>query len=290
MSKIIPFEALLPNQRFAGRIISPPYDVVTTDEARLLAKDNPYSFLHIIKPEIDLPPDTDPYSNAVYEKGAENFSNFQKEGWLIKNESSFYIYRLVSGAHTQTGIVCGASADEYGRGLIKKHELTREAKVADRVRLAERTGTHLEPVFLVHRSSRAVASFLEEETKSAPLYDLTDKDSVRHVLWEIKRKGEIGRILSKIPALYIADGHHRSEAAFRLKDKSHYFPAVVFSEEDVVVYEYHFNGEKEKRPLSRYTIKDIMECADKKEIMPPKSTWFAPKLASGLFVYKFSAK
>ena len=122
----------------------------------------------------------------------------------------------------------------------------------------------------MHRSSRAVASFLEEETKSAPLYDLTDKDSVRHVLWEIKRKGEIGRIFSKIPALYIADGHHRSEAAFRLKDKSHYFPAVVFSEEDVVVYEYHFNGEKEKRPLSRYTIKDIMECADKKEIMPPK--------------------
>lgn len=299
MSKVIPFPALIPAKGHVDDTVCPPYDVIDSDEARALADGNPFSLLHVTKPEIDLPPGSGEDSEAAYEKGAANLERFKKEGLLVRDEPSFYIYRMVSGDHVQTGIVAGVSAKEYGEGLIKKHEKTREPKVVNRTRLARALRAHSEPVILVHRRDKALAALIEEEALEPPLYDVTF-EGVRHVLWRACGAGEIAKRFSKMGALYIADGHHRSETGFRTyiemkeSDPNHsgdepycFFPAVIFPDDEVRVFQYDWDGPPEKRPLGDVTMADIMKLADEGGIMPPKSTWFAPKLISGLFVYTF---
>lgn len=298
MSKIIPFEALVPSPELAGRVICPPYDVIDTAEARKLAFGNPYSLLHVTRPEIDLPPNANMYSDEAYERGAKNLKRLITNGTLSTSHRSFYIYRIEHRGRSQTGIVCGASVDEYDSGLIKKHEKTREEKVADRAKNSLQIGAHVEPVFLAHRRSDTIARLIRAETGCDPIYDITAPDGVRHQLWRALRTDDITDAFAALDAIYIADGHHRSEAASRVRrliqeekgahDKwanFDFFPAVVFSEDEVQVYKYDWSGDADKRPLADVQISDIMKLSDKNGIMPPKSTWFAPKLISGLFIY-----
>jgi uncharacterized protein (DUF1015 family) len=301
MSKIIPFKALLPKREIASQVISPPYDVISSSEAREWISDNPFSFLHITKSEVDLPESVDQYGDEVYEKAADNLKVFEEKGYLTRHDGSFYVYRQVMGEHGQTGIVCGVSVDEYENGKIRKHERTREEKVVDRTRHAYTVQTHTEPVMLVHRAALPIFHLINEtEACGEPLYDIVDRDGVRHLLWQVKNTVAIQKVFEGVDALYIADGHHRSESAFRVRDfmakenKDHagneaynYFPAVIYPDNEVRVFEYDWKGDASQRPLSKYSMNDIMKLADEGGIMPPKSTWFAPKLGSGLFVYMF---
>ncbi|MFH1830397.1 MAG: DUF1015 domain-containing protein [Pseudomonadota bacterium] len=300
MSKIIPFAALIPKKEYMDEVICPPYDVIDSAQARVLAEGKPHSLLHITKAEIDLPPNTLEYDDLVYATAAKNLARFIKDNTLIRDSASIYIYRLIMRDHTQTGVVAAVSADEYKKGLIKKHEKTREPKVVDRTRHSLAIGGHAEPVILVHRRMSAISKILEAETKQAPLYDVTDDKEVRHILWRAKAIQDIVAAFANLDALYIADGHHRSESGLRTKEemqkknKDHngdepynFFPAVIFADDQVKVFEYNWDGPPDMRPQAKVTMADIMDLSDRNGIMPPKSTWFAPKLASGLFVYTF---
>lgn len=300
MSKVIPFPALLPDPKLAPKIICPPYDVISSAEAREVVKDNLFSLLHITKAEVDLEPDIAEYDERIYQKALENFIGFQKEGWLVRDQESFYIYRMEMEGHVQTGIVCGVSVDEYDAGLIKRHEKTRKPKEDDRTRFAATIGAHAEPVFLTFQASASIKGLIAAGTKSPPLYDITDKDGVRHVLWRATSAEGIEKAFGCVTSLYVADGHHRSEAASRVrammreKNQDHtglepynFFPAVLIPHDQVRVYRYDWDGDPKGRPLADAQIADIMALADRGGIMPPKSTWFAPKLASGFFVYTF---
>lgn len=300
MSKITPFSAWIPRPDLAAKIACPPYDVVTSNEAQALTHNNPYSFLHITKAEIDFEPGTDENDRRVPFKARDNLSHFMTEGWLTRDISSFYIYRMESEGHIQTGLVCAVSAYEYDAGLIKKHEKTRKEKEDDRTRLAITLNAHVEPVLLVCKHSTDIAATIKPPISTPPLFNIIDMYGVRHTLWRAQNPYEIEKIFSKQNALYIADGHHRSAVASRIRatkikeNPSHtgtepynFFPAVIFPDNEVRIYRYDWEGPLEKRPLANVSISDIMALADAGGIMPPKSTWFAPKLASGLLVYVF---
>jgi uncharacterized protein (DUF1015 family) len=299
MSKVIPFPALIPAKGHVEDAVCPPYDVIDVAQARAMAEGNPFSLLHVTKPEIDLPEGTGEDDESVYVKGAENLARFKEEGLLVRDEPSLYIYRMESGDHVQTGIVAGVSAEEYGRELIKKHEKTREPKVVNRTRLARALRAHAGPVILVHRRDEALAKLIEEETQEPPIYDV-NFEGVRHTLWRARAADEIVKAFGGMEALYIADGHHRSETGFRTyvemkeSDPNHsgdeaysFFPAVIFPDDEVRVFQYDWDGPPEKRPLADAQMADIMKISDEGGIMPPKSTWFAPKVVSGLFLYTF---
>lgn len=300
MSKIIPFPALLPRPELAPKIVCPPYDVIGSQEARAMARGNPHSFLHITKAQIDLPPTVGEYEHQIYDCARENFMRFQDEGWLVRGEASFYVYRLKAKGHVQTGLVCAASVDEYDSGRIKRHEKTTKEKEDDRTSLADAIGAHAEPVFLVVRSSGAIKKLIEGAAVGAPLYDIAAGDGVRHIMWRAASDGEVGRAFARFESLYIADGHHRCRAASRARsirrsgnprhsgtEAYNFFPAVVFPDDEVCIYRYDWDGDPAARPEADVNMSDIMRLADRGGIMPPKSTWFAPKLASGLFVYTF---
>lgn len=291
----------MPNSEYADRIVCPPYDVIESDEARKTASGNRYSFLHVTKAEIDLSPDVDIYDDTVYRKAAENLAGFRADGILVGEKTpSYYVYRAIAGDHIQTGIACGVSVDEYEGQRIRRHEQTREEKVDDRVRHSLAIDGHAEPVFLVHRASPAIAELVSGMADERPLYNIRDDNGVEHILWRAKDASSIMEALGKLDALYIADGHHRSAAAGRVRDIKrgrnpnhngeelyNFFPAVLFPHNEVRVFEYGWTGDSASRPSAKVTISEIMDLADKSGIMPPKNTWFAPKLVSGLFVYPF---
>ena len=220
MATLIPFAALHPKPELAAQICELPYDVMSSEEARVMAAGNPLSFLHVSKPEIDLPAGTDLYSPAVYAKGAENFASLISQGALKQDDKpSFYLYRQVMGKHAQVGLVAAASCEEYLANIIKKHELTRVDKEDDRVRHIEALNSQTGPVFLTYRAVAAFDAFAAKKTAETPVVDFTGKDGVRHTSWTISRAEEISFVEStfaQIPFLYIADGHHRSAAAGRV--------------------------------------------------------------------------
>lgn len=220
MAQIKPFNALRPKPDLAPKICELPYDVMSSAEAREIARGNPLSFLHVSKPEIDLPPDTDVYAPAVYEKGRANLQRLIKDGALIlDSQPCFYLYRQIMGGHAQVGLVAAASCEEYLSGVIKKHELTRPDKEDDRVRHIETLNSQTGPVFLTYRADAALDQLFKSKINEAPAVDFTATDGVRHTAWTIADAGTIQRIeeaFAKIPFLYIADGHHRSAAAARV--------------------------------------------------------------------------
>ncbi len=220
MATIKPFAALRPKPELAAQICELPYDVMSSDEARQLAAGNPLSFLHVSKPEIDLPPGTDPYAPEVYAKGKENLSRLIERGALRQDEQPrFYLYRQIMGKHSQVGLVAAASCDEYLRGIIKKHELTRPDKEDDRVRHIEALNSQTGPVFLTYRAETALDQFVTKRIVGKPEVDFTAKDGVRHTAWSVGDADGIKLIAAAfagIPCLYIADGHHRSAAAARV--------------------------------------------------------------------------
>ncbi|MCL2225343.1 MAG: DUF1015 family protein [Defluviitaleaceae bacterium] len=405
-----PFMAVRPQPKLASAVAALPYDVMNTEEAREMAAGNEYSFLRVDKAEIDLPPETDQYSPQVYAKAKENLQ------WLIKNamqqdeQPNFYVYRLTGYGQTQTGLAACVSAAEYERGLIKRHEFTRPDKERDRVNHVEATEAHTGPIFLAYRSgdSKKPAEIMADVVKSAPEYDFTAEDSVRHELWVISNaetQNALVAAFAQIPALYIADGHHRNATAAIVAKKReevapnpnaehNFYLAVIFPHDELAILDYNrvvtdLNGkdnaafisaleadwqvEKSAAPVKpsrkyevgmylanswyRLTLKnppnsadaianldcsvlqntllapvlgitdpradkridfvggirglegleirvnsgemavafalfptsmdELMAVADANQIMPPKSTWFEPKLRSGLLVHLF---
>ena len=220
MSTIRPFRALRPTPANVERIASVPYDVVNVEEARDLAAGNPLSFLHISRAEIDLPPGTDVYSDAVYAKARESFERIRAEAPLVvEAEPSAYFYRLRMGTHTQTGLAAVYSIDEYDRDLIKKHEKTRRDKEDDRTRHITTLRAQTGPVFLTYRASAAIDAVASRVTAGPPLFDIIAPDGVQHVIWKVAGNDlkAVAAGFADLPALYIADGHHRAASAGRTR-------------------------------------------------------------------------
>ncbi len=249
MATVKPFAALRPDPKLAGRICELPYDVMSSDEARDIAKGNPLSFLHVSKPEIDLPAGTNLYAPEVYAKGKENFQRLIDQGALRQEtKPCFYLYRQVMGKHSQIGLVAAASCEEYLRGVIKKHELTRVDKEDDRVRHIETLNSQTGPVFLTYRAQASLDEFVARKTAEQPDTDLTASDGVRHTSWTINDPAQIEFIqneFNRLSALYIADGHHRSAAAARVFQSrrgaghSGSFLAVIFPHNQMQILPYN---------------------------------------------------
>src|SRR3989344_438430 len=256
MPLIRPFAGLRPASGRAADVVAPPYDVLNTEEARARAAGKPWSFLHISKPEIDLPSGTDPYSPAVYAKGRENFERMLKDGVLTRDpESYYYVYRLVMGAHSQIGIVAVASVPDYDSNRIRKHEFTRPDKEDDRVRQIDALNAQTGPVFLTYRHSARVDAIVASVVTGMPDVDVTADDGVRHTLWPMRDKQQIEIIsmeFDRMPCLYIADGHHRSAAASRVaasrrsanpnhtgQEGYNYFLSVIFPDNQMRIMDYN---------------------------------------------------
>lgn len=412
MSIVKPFRALRPLKNKAAQIASPPYDVLNSAEARKIALNNPLTFLHINKPEIDLAEDVDIHSKLVYEQGAFNLQKYIKEGLLLQDEKEcLYIYRQIMGNHEQYGLVALASVDEYDSNLIKKHEFTRPDKEDDRVAHMDHLNAQVGPVFLTYKSQDTMNKIIARITQSNPEIDFKADDGIQHTVWVVDAEEDIRRIIkvfSTLDCMYVADGHHRSAAASRIRkmrmdansghtgnESYNFFLNVIFPHEQMYIMDYNrtvkdLNGltnkeflakvkekfevrklgpagfkpmekhaitmylEKEwyllntfeglideKNPVKRLdvsilqdyllnpvlgigdprkdkridfiggirgldgltsrvdsgemavafalfptSIEDLMAIADAGEVMPPKSTWFEPKLRSGLFIHK----
>ena len=218
MAAIFPFRALRPPADRVAEVAAVPYDVVNTEEARSLAAGQPFSFLHVSRPEIDLPGGTDLYSDEVYAKAGENFARLARECPLHSEaEPSLYLYRLVMGEHTQVGVAACASVDEYDHGLVRKHEKTRPDKENDRTRHMVELHAQTGVVFLTYRPDRRIDALVEAETQGPPLYDFEAEDGVRHTVWRAPAPEQLARCFAEIPALYIADGHQRAASASRAR-------------------------------------------------------------------------
>jgi len=249
MALIKPFAAVCPRPEIARELCELPYDVLSSAEARRQAEGKPLSFFHVSKAEIDLPEGTDPYSPAVYAKAKENFTRLMRQGHLQQAANpGFYLYRQVMGGHSQIGIVAAASCQDYLDGEIKKHELTRPDKEDDRVRHIEALNSQTGPVFLVYRARPALDEFVRRKTAQAPEVDFTATDGVCHTSWTIRDLNEIALIAKEfaaMPALYIADGHHRSAAAGRIfqsrKGAGHSgcFLSVIFPDNQTQILAYN---------------------------------------------------
>jgi len=222
MAKIKPFRALRPPVALAGKVAALPYDVMNTEEARSMAAGNPYSFLRISRPEIDLDGGIDIHSEPVYLKGHENLLKFISDGVLIQDpQEYYYVYRQIMGDVTQTGLVACSDVDDYQSGVIKKHELTRADKEEDRVRHIDVLNANDEPVFYTFRHDPEIDQLIKGVTATSPEYDFTTDDGVSHALWVVSEKRIIEKLtelFASIPCLYVADGHHRSAAASRVRD------------------------------------------------------------------------
>ena len=220
MHLIRPFAGLRPAAGQAADVAAPPYDVLTTEEARVRATGKPWSFLHISKPEIDLPPGTDPYAPQVYAKAAENLRRMLVQKVLGRDpKPRYYAYRLIMEGRAQTGLVAAACIADYDSNRIRKHEFTRPDKEDDRVRQIEALNAQTGPVLLAYPNAPDVDTLLAEVTRGEPVADVTADTGVRHSLWPIEDKGtldKLTRAFDAMPALYIADGHHRSAAASRV--------------------------------------------------------------------------
>ncbi len=310
MAKIKPFKGLRPKPELAEKVASPPYDVLNTEEARAMAKDNPYSFLHINKPEIDLPPGTNLYDDAVYAKGKENLDRLIKEGVLLQDEKpSFYVYRQIMGNHRQIGLVAGASVEDYERGIIKKHELTRAEKEEDRVKHVNTLNAQTGPVFLTYKAQKEIDELIDKIIQRKPVYDFTADDGIRHTFWVVDNEKEIEQLqdlFAHLDYLYVADGHHRSAAAMRVKqmrqkqnpnhtgeEEYNYFLTVIFPHDQMYIMDYNrvvkdLNGLSKEAFLQKVSEKFEVRKLGVSALKPQKKHEFAMYL-SGEW-YKLKAK
>jgi uncharacterized protein (DUF1015 family) len=251
MATLVPFRALRPAPESASRVAAVPYDVVSTSEARELGAREPLSFLHVSRPEIDVAPGVDPYSSEVYAQARSALATLKRNAPLVlEPEPSVYIYRLAVVGHRQTGVAGCFALDEYDRGVVRKHELTRREKEDDRTRHILAVSAQTGPVFLTHRATSAIRTVTVRAARQAPLFDFTALDGVQHTVW---RCGDddaqlLVELFADVPALYIADGHHRAAAAARARrqlgatavsgDRDS-FLAVTFPHDEVRVLPYH---------------------------------------------------
>jgi uncharacterized protein (DUF1015 family) len=238
-----PFRGLRPRADLASRIPSLPYDVLDSDEARKLAAGDPYTFLHVVKPEIDLDPSIDPHDERVYARGRANLDAMRASGWLVRDpRPAFYLYRLRMGPHTQTGIVGAASVADYVGGRIKRHEHTRPDKEDDRTRHTQALAAQPGPVFLAYRDRQDLDRIVEQGTSRPPDADFTAVDGVSHQLWVVDDPAEVALIegaLASVPASYVADGHHRAAAYARAEGEKGRFLAVHFPASQLRILDYN---------------------------------------------------
>jgi uncharacterized protein (DUF1015 family) len=256
MPLIRPFSGLRPLPDKAAEVAAPPYDVLDSNEARERAAGKPLSFLHISKPEIDLPEGADPYSPEVYAKGKENFDRMIAEGVLKKDGAPcYYLYRLIMGDHTQTGLVAAARVADYDTNRIRKHEFTRPDKEDDRVRQVDTLSAQTGPVFLTYKHNAVIDELMTKATAAAPEIDIVADTGVRHSLWVVRDAGAldlITRTFDAMDCLYIADGHHRSAAASRVaaarkaanprhtgEEAYNYFLSVIFPDNQMQILDYN---------------------------------------------------
>ncbi len=257
MATIKPFKGIRPPQNLVERVASRPYDVLNSAEARAEAEGNEMSLYRIIRPEIDFPVGTDEHEPQVYDKAAENFALFRRNGWLVQDEEeSYYVYAQTMNGKTQYGLVVGAYVDDYLNGVIKKHELTRRDKEEDRMKHVRVNNANIEPVFFAYPSNAEVNAIVAKYTATDPVYDfVAEHDGFGHQFWIINDKADIARItelFAQMPALYIADGHHRSAAAalvgaekakqnpnHRGDEEYNYFMAVCFPDDQLTIIDYN---------------------------------------------------
>ena len=273
MAVIRPFSGLRPEADRASEVASVPYDVVNTDEARALAANNPLSFLHVSRPEIDMPEGTDIHGDPVYRRAMENFEKLIKDCPLVTEKTpSLYVYRLIMGDHEQFGIVACCSVDEYDQDLIRKHERTRRDKEDDRTQHMMALRAQTGPVFLTYRASREIDTMVMEVTVTNAIFDFTAADGVQHTVWHVPDAVRFVHAFREIPFLYIADGHHRAASAARaraeLKEQSfshtgdeeyNFFLAVIFPDDQVQILAYN----RAVRDLNGLSKTDFLEAVKK---------------------------
>lgn len=283
MAKVKPFRGVRPPRELVEEVVSRPYDVLNSEEARKEAEGNEKSLYHIIKPEIDFEPGTDEHDPKVYDKAVENFKKFQKEGWLVQDsKENYYIYAQTMEGRTQYGFVVGAWVNDYMEGRIKKHELTRRDKEEDRMKHVRVNNANIEPVFFAFPDNEALEQIIREVTARTPEYDFVAPDGFGHTLWVIDDDATIAKVteeFEKIPNLYIADGHHRSAAAALVgaekaknnpnhkgDEEYNYFLAVAFPASHLRIIDYNrvvkdLNGLTEDEFLNK--LKENFEVEDK---------------------------
>lgn len=255
MARIRAFRGYRPTKEKVHLVASRPYDVLNTEEARNEAEGNPLSFLHVVKPEIDFPPNHDPYAPDIYAKGKDNFNNLVAEGVFSQDEKdSIYIYRLTMDGRSQVGIVAAAAIDDYFENVIKKHELTRPDKEEDRKKHVRISEMNAEPVFFAYPAMKSLDELAAQVTSGDADYDFTAEDGIRHELWVVsdERADQIVEEFAKLPATYVADGHHRTAAAalvgndlrsehagYSGEEAFNYFLAVHFPDDQLQIIDYN---------------------------------------------------
>ncbi len=282
MAVIRQFKAVRPTAEMAEKVAALPYDVVNSEEAREMTKDNPYSFLHVDKAEIDLPVGTDLYSPEVYAKAKKNLNTMADKGILVKDEKPMlYIYELTMDGRSQTGLVACTSIDEYMNGIIKKHELTREDKEQDRIRHVDICNANTGPIFLAYRTVDEISEIIDSIKNNAPVYDFTAEDGIKHKVWIIDGEEDINKLVElfkNVPALYIADGHHRNASAAKIglkrraenpnytgDEEFNYYLSVIFPSDQLKILDYNrvvkdLNGMTKDEFINRLSEKfDIAE-------------------------------
>lgn len=257
MAIIRPFQAVRPRKDLGDKVAALPYDVMNSEEAREMVKDNPYSFLHIDKAEIDLEEGIDCYDKAVYEKAKSNLYGFLDKGIFIKEDKkALYIYTLVMDGHPQTGLVACTSIDDYLNNVIKKHEFTRAEKEEDRIRHVDTTNAHTGPIFQTYLCKDAITDTIERYKKNnEPVYNFTSEDGISHIAWVISDEETIAKLVSEfenVEALYIADGHHRAASAVKVgqrrreahpgytgEEEFNFFLSVLFPSNELRIMDYN---------------------------------------------------
>lgn len=283
MATIRPFMAIRPAANYAKDVAALPYDVMNSEEAREMVKDKPWSFLHVDKAEVDLPVGTDIYSPEVYAKAKENLDNMVANGVMGQDLlPNLYIYRLTMNGKSQTGLVCCTSVDEYIDGTIKKHELTRADKEADRIRHVDTLNANTGPIFLAYKENPDAKAIIDGWTASvAPVYDFVSEDGIGHTVWVIDSDTEIGMLVQSfqnVKNLYIADGHHRNASAVKValkrreakpdytgEEEFNYYLSVLFAADDLYIMDYN----RVVKDLNGYDAVGFLEEIGKKFIVEP---------------------
>lgn len=304
MAKIRPIQAFRPSKDNAQAVASPPYDVLNSEEARQMAKGNPHSFLRIIKPEIDLPSDLDHYDDQVYNKAKSNFEEFAEQGVLIQDEKPcLYLYQQIMGDHKQIGLVCGSSTEDYFADVIKKHEYTRPVKETDRIRHIMTSGIHAGPVFSAYKNVAEidvmVAQFVQNNEADT---DFVAPDNIRHTIWKVADQKWIDKMVdlfkTKVPATYIADGHHRAASTSKVgrmykdikesnkeytgNEDFNFFLSVLFPDNQLQIIDYN----RVVKDLNWHTKEDfISKISEKFEVIAIDRAAAKPKKLNSFGMY-----
>ena len=313
MAIIRPFKAIRPMKEFVDKIAALPYDVMDSDEAREMVKDNSYSFLHVDKAEIDLPTDIDVYDDRVYVKAKQNLDKMIDDGLYVEDEKPrYYVYRQVMKGRSQTGLVACASIDDYTNNVIKKHELTREEKEIDRINHVYNCEAHTGPIFLTYRENKDISNIINEWVKKEPIYDFKADDGVAHIVWIIDDENTVSKLqelFKSVKYLYIADGHHRSASAVKVghikraekeeytgEEEFNFFLSISYPDSELEVLDYNrtvkdLNGLSKEEFLSK--VNESFEVTESNEQVKPRekhtfgmyleNQWYLLKAKDGIF-------